>query len=121
MNRHDRFPLTLRQIELFRDCSDAELQRVASLMTPTTVAPHRVLTSEGDVGQQFIVIIEGEAEVSKGSGRNWRRLGLLGAGAVGGEMALRGRPRRSATVTALTRMQVFACTPGEFQGLLDAA
>ena len=72
------------------------------------------------VGDEFMIIIEGEAEVSQGG----RTIATLGRGDLVGEMALLhhdGRGRRNATVTTATDMVIYAGSPSEFRQILDAA
>ena len=75
---------------------------------------------EGGRGDEFMIILEGEAEVSQGG----RAIATIGHGDLVGEMALLDedrRGRRNATVTALTDMVIYAGSPSEFRQILDAA
>ena len=62
----------------------------------------KVLIREGDRGREFFVVISGEVEVR----RKGRKRATLGAGSFVGEMALPSKAPRSATVTALTPLDV---------------
>ena len=70
---------------------------------------------EGDRGREFFVIISGNVEVR----RKGRKLATLGPGNFVGEMALLSREPRSATVTALTPLDVLVIIDRAFIALLD--
>jgi CRP-like cAMP-binding protein len=61
------------------------------------------LCKEGERGREFFVIIEGEAEVTRGG----KHLATVGSGEFFGEIALLERVVRTATVTATTPMRFF--------------
>ena len=70
------------------------------------MAAGEVLCKEGETGQEFFVIVEGETEVtSKG-----KRVAERGDGDFVGEIALLEETTRTATVTAKTRLRVFVLT-----------
>lgn len=107
----------LARLELFHDCSPAELRAVDSLVTEVRVPAGRVLMEEGTRGLDFLVVVEGTATVTRAG----RHVGEVGAGSFLGELALLDDAPRTATVTAATPMRVYALNPFEFRGLLDAA
>jgi CRP/FNR family transcriptional regulator, cyclic AMP receptor protein len=73
------------------------------------------LCNEGDIGHEFFVIVEGEAEVtSKG-----KRVATRGSGDFVGEIALLEKTRRTATVTAKTPLRVFVLTRPDFRQLVS--
>ena len=71
-----------------------------------------MLAREGDVGQEFFVILEGTAEVTQGD----ERIAALGRGEFFGEMALVGDERRMATVTATAPMRLAVMSRSAFRG-----
>ena len=105
----------LRAVPLFSTCSTNDLTAIAQAVDEITVEAGRVLITEGDVGKEAFVIVEGEATVS----RNGEDIATLSAGAPFGEMALAERPPRNATVTAATPMRLLVLGQREFVGLLD--
>jgi CRP-like cAMP-binding protein len=119
MNRKRRWPENLRELELFSDCRNAQLERVAGLMTPVAVAAGEVLMAQGEVGREFMVIVDGRAEVALE--RSDGPAAELGPGDFFGEMSLLARVPRSATVTALSPLSLYVSSQVEFTGLLDAA
>ena len=82
--RHD-----LKELALFAETSRSELAEVARQLTMLSVPAGKVLVSEGGLGNEFMVIAQGEAEVSQGG----RTIATLGPGDLVGEMALLGEPR----------------------------
>jgi CRP/FNR family cyclic AMP-dependent transcriptional regulator len=110
----------LRDLALFSEASRSELAVIGRQLTRLNIAAGTVLVREGGRGDEFMIILEGEAEVSKGG----RAIATIGHGDLVGEMALLHedrRGRRNATVTALTDMVIYAGSPSEFRQILDAA
>jgi len=113
--RHD-----LKELALFAETSRSELAEIARQLTMLTVPAGKVLVSEGGLGNEFMVIAQGEAEVSQGG----RAIATLGPGELVGEMALLGdrrHARRNATVTAVTDMVLYVGSPGEFRRIIEVA
>lgn len=55
----------LAQIELFSELNHKELKKLASFMTTVNPKAGRNLTTQGDVGREFMIIREGEASVRR--------------------------------------------------------
>lgn len=106
----------LGAIELFSELSAKERKAVGRLMTSVSVKPGRDLIKEGDVGREFLVIVEGEATVRRGG----KVVARLGAGDFMGELAVIAGVPRTATVTADTEMTVSVLNRREFSTLLDS-
>lgn len=106
----------LGAIELFSELSAKECKAVGRLMTSVSVKPGRDLIKEGDVGREFLVIVEGEATVRRGG----KVVARLGAGDFMGELAVIAGVPRTATVTADTDMTVSVLNRREFSTLLDS-
>lgn len=106
---------TLAGISLFKECTKKELQAISSLVTPVQVKAGKVLTKEGDVGREFMIIASGTATVR----RNGRKVATLGPGDFFGELSLIAKVPRTATVTADTDMVIEALNRQEFATLLD--
>jgi CRP/FNR family transcriptional regulator, cyclic AMP receptor protein len=104
----------LRGVSLFSACSNRELTRIASLADEVDVSEGRVLMREGEVGKEFFVIVDGEAKVSPAG----KRPKKLGPGAAVGELALLDQAPRSATVTALSDMQLLVLDSRSFSSLI---
>jgi eukaryotic-like serine/threonine-protein kinase len=99
----DKFSL-LRALAFFRAFADPELWEVVKLGLWERVPAGAVLLREGEPGEFFCVLLDGEARVTK----NKKLLSVLGAGECFGEMAYLslGRHERGATVTASAASRV---------------
>ena len=106
---------SLRQASLFEGLSKKELTELARRSEDMELDPGTVLCREGEVGQEFFVILEGEVEVK----RKGRKLGTRGPGDFIGEIALLEDIQRTATVTAKTPLHVFVLTRPAFQHLVN--
>jgi CRP-like cAMP-binding protein len=104
----------LRGVPLFSACSRRELTRIASLADEVEVSEGRELIREGDVGKEFFVIVNGEAKVSA----RGRRAKKVGPGTALGELALFDQAPRSATVTALSDMELLVLDSRSFSSLI---
>jgi CRP/FNR family transcriptional regulator, cyclic AMP receptor protein len=78
------------------------------------VRPGKVLCKEGEIGEEFFVIVDGEVEVTK----NGKRLATRGGGEFFGEIALLEEIPRTATVTARTPVRLFVLTRRAFRQLI---
>jgi CRP/FNR family transcriptional regulator, cyclic AMP receptor protein len=106
---------SLRQAPLFEGLSKRELTELARRSEDMELDAGTVLCREGDVGQEFFVILDGEVEVK----RKGKRIGTRGAGDFIGEIALLEDIKRTATVTAKTPLHVFVLTRPAFQHLVN--
>lgn len=114
-HRNNRCQDALAGVGLFSDLSKAQLRSLARLMTCVEVPAGRALTTEGEVGREFMVVVDGQASVR----REGRLIATLGPGDFVGEMSLIAGTPRSATVTAETDMLVETLNRREFSTLLD--
>jgi CRP-like cAMP-binding protein len=106
----------LRSVKFFEGCTERELREVARLCTGVDVDEGFVLTVEGAHGDECFVIAAGRAEVS----RQGQVIAEVGPGECAGELALLDHGRRTATVTALTPMTLYAISGVEFRSLLES-
>lgn len=107
----------LKGVSLFSTCNRGELGRIASLADEAEVPEGYALTREGRVGQEFFVIVDGEADVTIRK----HKLATLGPGGWFGEMSLLDHGPRAATVTARTPMHLLVLDPASFAQLLSDA
>ena len=105
----------LRRAPLFEDLSRKELVQLARASEDLEVAPGKVLCNEGEVGQEFFVIIDGKVEVT----RKGKRVAMRGGGEFVGEIALLEETPRTATVTAKTPLRLFVLTRKDFRHLVN--
>jgi MFS family permease len=100
----------LRGIPLFAPLPMTALERIAGSLTPTSHAAGQTIFREGDPGDSYLIIADGEVEVSQAG---WP-VNRLGAGEGFGEIALLNAVPRTATVTALTATSGYALSGPEF-------
>jgi CRP/FNR family transcriptional regulator, cyclic AMP receptor protein len=105
----------LRNVPLFERCSRRELALIAALADELTLAAGRKLTQEGKPGREFIVLVEGTAEVR----RKGRRVNVLVGGEFLGEIALVTDRPRTATVTTTTPARLLVVTARDFRRLME--
>jgi CRP-like cAMP-binding protein len=111
----DQFVAHLATVPLFAQCSRHDLAEIARFVDEIEVPGGRELMTEGDVGHEAFVVVDGTAAVTRGG----EAVAEVGPGAVVGEMALIDRAPRNASVTATSPMKLLVIGKREFSGLLD--
>jgi CRP-like cAMP-binding protein len=105
----------IKRVPLFASASRSELAEIASIADEVDLPEGRLLIREGDVGREFIVIIEGTASVERGD----RKLADLGPGDFAGEIALIVKTPRTATIKTTSPVKALVITDRAFRQLLD--
>jgi CRP/FNR family cyclic AMP-dependent transcriptional regulator len=105
----------LRSASLFAGLSRKELTELAKVTEDVDLDTGKVLCKEGQTGQEFFVIMQGEVEIT----RRGKKLATRGSGEFFGEIALVEDVPRTATVTARTPLRFFVLTRRNFLRLLD--
>ena len=100
----------LRTVWLFERCTNKELDAIAHIATPLDMPAGKVLTNQGDRGQEFFVIVRGKAEAV----REGTVIGTLEPGSFFGEMSLLEDRPRVATVTTTEPTTVLAIHARDF-------
>ena len=112
--RKDTKIALIKQVPLFASLAKSQLSQVASVADEIDLPEGAVLTRQGERGQEFFVLIDGEAEVR----RNGRKRATIRSGDFFGEIALISDRRRTATVTATTPVRVLVITAASFRSVL---
>ncbi|HEY6316776.1 MAG TPA: cyclic nucleotide-binding domain-containing protein [Acidimicrobiia bacterium] len=107
----------LATVPLFNGLSKKQLRAVSSLATRLDEAAGTQLTKEGQVGNEFIIVLEGEIEIRRGD----EVVATRGAGSYVGEIALLDNRPRTATVVAKTPVVIEVIGRREFRTLLADA
>jgi voltage-gated potassium channel len=105
----------LKAAPLFEGLSRKELVELARVCEDLEVQPSAVLCKEGQLGQEFFVIVDGKVQVT----RKGKRLATLNGGDFVGEIALVTEMPRMATVTAETPVRLFVLTRRDFRAVVD--
>lgn len=113
--RDNEMRATVASLDLFATCSRHEHELIGRLATLAHVDRDVVLCAEGDVGQTFYAIANGEVAVVA----DGRELARLGPGCGFGEIALLwGDGRRIATVTTTMPSELVLFCRSEFATLM---
>ena len=94
----------LRSVPLFAPLPAPELEALARALTPVAAPAGTVVMSEGEEGERYYAIETGQVRVSK----HGKEVAILGRGDGFGEIALIHEVPRTATVTAVTDVQLYS-------------
>jgi CRP-like cAMP-binding protein len=112
---HDTKVDALARAPLFAGLSKKELAQLAQVSEDLEVPAGKALCKEGEIGDEFFVIVEGEAEVTK----DGKTLATRTGGEFFGEISLIQDSPRMATVTAQTPLRFFVLTRRAFRQLVQ--
>ncbi|MCY3949927.1 MAG: cyclic nucleotide-binding domain-containing protein [Acidimicrobiaceae bacterium] len=110
---------SLREVDLFSDCSRKELQHIARKAEQVDFTAGDNIVEEGSGGAMAgyaFVIVHGTAVVR----RNGRKVAEIGPGESIGEMALFDDGPRTASVVAATDMETIMLSRRELKGIIDS-
>ena len=116
MTGYDRSQYTtfLRQVPMLQTCSPEEIDHIAEIGVVIQAPEGQPIVRQGDPGNQFFVITNGTAEVS----RDGEPIAALGPGDYFGELALFDSSPRNATVTSTSAATLVSVSGGTFRELL---
>ena len=106
--------MDLHSVKLFAGMQDGDLKKIAQQVREVRHPKGATIAVRGREGVGFMLILEGEAEVTTPDGRSR----LLGPGDHFGEMALLDQGGRSSTVAATTDLVVAAIPEWHFKPFL---
>ena len=109
---------SLRRIPLFAELPESDLEWLSTRAEPMAVASGSDLIREGEPGDAAYIVLDGEFEVVKKSGRQDIIIAVREDGQVFGEMALVDQAPRSATVRAVRDGSVLRISGETFKLLL---
>jgi CRP/FNR family transcriptional regulator, cyclic AMP receptor protein len=104
----------IKKVPLFSKLKKKELEDVAHIADELDLPNGKVMAEEGDRGREFFVLLEGEADVTKGD----KSINTMREGDFFGEIALVTEMPRTASVTATTDVRVLVITDRDFRALL---
>jgi CRP-like cAMP-binding protein len=104
----------IKKVPLFSKLSKKELEEVAHIADELDLPKGKLMAEEGDRGREFFVLLEGEADVTKGD----KSINTMHEGDFFGEIALVTEMPRTASVTATTDVRVLVVTDRDFRALL---
>jgi MFS family permease len=100
----------LTGVPIFTPLPGTSLEQLATRLVPLRFEAGTVIVREGDEGDRFYMVAEGELEVSQADAR----IAELAAGGYFGEIALLRDTSRTATVTATTDTVLYALDREDF-------
>jgi CRP/FNR family transcriptional regulator, cyclic AMP receptor protein len=104
----------IKRVPLFAGCSKRELEEIAGIADEIEMPDGSALTREGATGHEFLVLVEGSADVK----RRGRKVNTLRSGDFLGEIALITGAPRTATVTTTKSSRMLVITARDFKALL---
>src|SRR3954468_3282440 len=112
---HDTKVDALSRAPLFAGLSKDELAELAKVTEDLDFREGKVFCKQGEIGSDFFLIMEGEAEVT----RDGSKVATHGPGDFFGEVALVEDVPRNATVTVTAPVRCFVVHRARFTRLLD--
>ena len=100
----------LASVPIFTPLPGTSLEHLAGRLVPMRLDAGTMIVREGDAGDRFYIVAEGEVEISEAG----EPLSSLGAGGYFGEIALLRDVPRTATVTAKTPVVLYALDREDF-------
>jgi CRP-like cAMP-binding protein len=104
----------LKRVPLFSRLDKKGLQDVAHIADQLDLPAGKEMATEGDRGREFFVLLDGEADVTKGG----EHINTMKRGDFFGEIALVTKMPRTATVTATSDVDVLVITEHDFDSLM---
>ncbi len=100
----------LSTVPIFAPLPGAALEHIAGRLVPLRLDAGTVIVREGDAGDRFYVVVEGDVDVTAGGAP----VSILNPGGYFGEIALLRDVPRTATVTARTPVVLYALEREDF-------
>lgn len=104
----------IRKVPLFARLDKGGLRAVAQIADEIDLPAGKVMAEEGDRGREFFILLEGEADVTKGD----QSINTMREGNFFGEIALITHMPRTASVTATTDVRVLVINERDFGALI---
>jgi len=105
----------LKRVPLFAGLGRRELEELGTLADEVDVADGRMLTRQGETGDEFFVVLEGAVQVDV----NGSVISTLGKGDFLGEIALVDGKPRTATTRAVGPTRLLVVGHRQFHQLMD--
>lgn len=107
--------IDLSTVSFFSGFDRAALDKIAAMGELVEVDAGAVITEQGQVGQEAFVVVSGDVQVIV----NGHPIATAGPGSMLGEMALIDLRPRSATLVALTPVELMSYDAKHFRKILD--
>ena len=112
--------LLISRVPLFAALPQTEIQHLAATLRSCAMSPSSILFHEGEYGDRFYIVLDGQIEIVKALGTmDERLLEVAGPGAFLGEMSLLNPDGlRTASARARSAVQLLEMTRADFDALL---
>lgn len=107
--------IDLSTISFFSGFDRAALDKIAAMGETVEAEKGAVIMEQGEVGREAFVVVSGEVQIIV----NGHVVGTAGRGSVLGEMALLDLRPRSATLVALTDVELISYASKQFREIVD--
>jgi small-conductance mechanosensitive channel/CRP-like cAMP-binding protein len=111
----------LRQVDFLRMLTEEQRQQLAHHSRERFYAPKEMVIRQGEIGDAFFIVLDGELGVFIGKERDEVEVAKLKAGSFFGEMSTMTGEPRTATIKTLTQAQLLMVDKGAFQHILEAS
>ena len=107
--------IDLSTISFFSGFDRDALDKIAAMGEPVEAERGAVIMEQGEVGREAFVVVDGEVQIIV----NGHVVGTAGRDSLLGEMALLDLRPRSATLVALTDVELISYASKQFRKILD--
>jgi NTE family protein len=111
-------PVSLRRIELFRDLSEEELQRLAPYLSLVRAPKGSSLCKQGESADALYIIETGQVKVVSGEGSQRRVIATLGPGEPFGDLSLLAGGPMPATFQVAIDAELWVLSKSDFDSAL---
>jgi len=120
MRKRKMYDELLSKVKILEDLDKWERLTVADALEPVTFPEGTIIVEQGDPGDEFFVIVEGQAEVYQRRNEHSEpeQVGLLGPSDYFGEIALLLDRPRAATVVAKTQLKCVKMDRARFERVM---
>jgi cAMP-dependent protein kinase regulator len=120
VQKRQRYQSLLRSVPALSALPDYEILLVADALQPVDPPDGEAIIKQGDSGDEFFIILEGECRVMKkeDGAQEAQQVALLGSGQYFGELALMRDSPRAATVVAGPQCKLIKLDRASFHRLL---
>jgi CRP/FNR family cyclic AMP-dependent transcriptional regulator len=106
---------SLKNVPLFNACSKKELEKVAKAADEITMTEGSLIIDQGQTGREALIILSGDVTIK----RSGRKIAVLGAGDVVGELSLLDHGPRTASAICATDCTLLVIDQRRFISVLD--
>jgi len=110
----------LRKVPFFASLDDAMLEKLEKGINLKSYNPGEIIIREGEHGDSLYVIRTGFVKITKRHEEKEQIIAYISQGNYFGEMALLGDGRRTATVSAFTKVEALQVLKEDFDKLIEA-